>query len=127
MIPTNFCSCILTWYNDNLLHGGTNQMFHTISQHITWRSLCTQLENFVKHCNTCQHYKAQRKKYGHIPIWDKQQIATPWHSTAVNTNRPWVIPQSPHSSKSKMPTKLQALTAIDLTKHFMEIVALQDK
>ena len=126
-IPTNLCSRVLTWYHENLLHPGADQMFHTILQHFTWPSLCTQVENFVKHCNTCQHYKAQRKKYGHIPIPDKQQIANPWHSIAVDTIGPWIILQSPHSSKSKEPTTLQALTIIDLNMHFMEIVALKNK
>jgi hypothetical protein len=79
-IPTNLCSHVLTWYHENLLHPGANRMFHTILQHFTWPSLCTQVEEFVKHCNTCQHYKAQRKKYGHIPILDKQQV----------TNSRWV-------------------------------------
>jgi hypothetical protein len=127
MIPTNLRFCILTWYHENLLHPGADQMFHTISQHFTWPSLRTQVENFVKHCNTCQHYKAKRKKYGHIPVPDKQQIANPWHSIAVDTIGPWIIPQSPHSSKSKEPTTLQALTIIDLNTHFMEIVALKIK
>jgi hypothetical protein len=34
-IPTNLCFCILTWYHENLLHPGADQMFHTISQHFT--------------------------------------------------------------------------------------------
>jgi hypothetical protein len=46
---------------------------------------------------------------------------------AVNTIGPWIIPQSPHSSKSKEPTTLQALTIIDFNMHFMEIVALKNK
>jgi hypothetical protein len=50
-----------------------------------------------------------------------------WHSIAVNTIGPWIIPQSPHSLKSKEPATLQALTIIDLNMHFMEIVALQNK
>jgi hypothetical protein len=70
---------------------------------------------------------AQRKKYGHIPILDKQQIANPWHSIAVNTIGPWIIPQLPHSLTSIEPTTLQALTIIDLNMHFMEIVALKNK
>jgi hypothetical protein len=49
MIPTNLCSCVLTWYHENLLHPGTDQMFHTISQHFTWPSLRTQVEDFMKH------------------------------------------------------------------------------
>jgi hypothetical protein len=102
-------------------------MFHTISQHFAWPSLRTQVENFVKHCNTYQHYKTQRKKYGHIPVPDKQQIANPWHSIAVDTIGPWIIPQLPHSSKSKEPMTLQAFTIIDLNTHFMEIVALKNK
>jgi hypothetical protein len=102
-------------------------MFHTISQHFTWPSLYTQVENFMKHCKTLQTYKAQRKKYGHVPILDKQQIANPWHSIAVDTIGPWIIPQSPHSSKSKEPTTLQAPTIINLNMHFMEIEALKNK
>ncbi len=83
--PANLHSCVLTWYHKNLLHPVTNWIFHTILQHFTWPSLCPQVENFIKHCNTCQHYKTQQKKYGHIPIQDTQQIANPWHSIAVNT------------------------------------------
>jgi hypothetical protein len=83
VIPTNLCLCTLTWYHENLLHPGADQLFHTILQHFAWPSLCTQVENFVKHCNTCQHYKVQRKKYGHVTIPDKQQITNPWHSIAV--------------------------------------------
>jgi hypothetical protein len=127
VIPTNLRFRILTWYHEILLHPGADRMFHTISQHFTWPSLCTQVENFVKHCNTCQHYKAQRKKYGLVPVPDKQQIANPWHSIAVDTIGPWIIPQLPHSLKSKEPTTLQALTIIDLNTHFMEIVALKNK
>jgi hypothetical protein len=101
-------------------------MFHTISQHFTWPSLCTQVENFVKHSNTCQHYKTQRNKYGHIPVPYKQQIANAWHLIAVDTIGPWIILQLPHSSTSKEPTTLQVLTIIDLNTHFMEIVALKN-
>jgi hypothetical protein len=60
-IPTSLCSRVLTWYHENLLHPGADRMFHTISQHFTWPSLCTQVENFVKHSKTCQHYKAQER------------------------------------------------------------------
>jgi hypothetical protein len=49
------------------------------------------------------------------------------HSIAVNTIGPWIILQLPHSSKSKEPATLQALTIISLNMHFMEIVALQNK
>jgi hypothetical protein len=31
MIHTNLCSRLLTWYHENLLHPGANQMFYTIS------------------------------------------------------------------------------------------------
>jgi hypothetical protein len=126
-IPTSLRSRILTWYHENLLHPGADRMYHTISQHFIWPSLHTQVENFVRHCNTCQHYKAQRKKYGHVPIQEKQHIANPWHSIAIDTIGPWIIPQSPHSSKSKEPTTLQALTIIDLNTHFIEIAALPNK
>jgi hypothetical protein len=44
---------------------------------------------------------------------------------AVNTIGPWIIPQLPHSLKSKEPTTLQALTIIDLNMHFMEIVTVE--
>jgi len=102
-------------------------MFQSISQHFTWPNLHKQVNALVKHCKTCQLYKAQRKKYGHLPVPDQHQVANPWHSIAVDTIGPWIIPQSPHSSKSKEPVKLNALTIIDLNTHFMEIVALENK
>jgi hypothetical protein len=124
-IPANLCPHVLTWYHENLLHPGANRIIQTILPHFTWPSQRTQIEHFVKYCNTCQCYKAQRKKYGQVPIPDKQQIANPWHSIAVNTIGPWIIPQSPHSLKSKEPTTLQGLTIIDLDMHFMEIAAFK--
>jgi hypothetical protein len=47
MIPTNVCFHTLTWYHENLLHPGADWMFHTILQHFTWPSLCTQVEKFA--------------------------------------------------------------------------------
>jgi hypothetical protein len=60
-------------------------------------------------------------------IQEKQHIANPWHSIAIDTIRPWIIPQLPHSSKSKEPTTLQALTIIDLNMHFIKIAVLPNK
>jgi hypothetical protein len=68
-----------------------------------------------------------RKKYGHVPSQDKQQIANPWHSLAIDTIGPWIILQLPHSLKFQEPTTLQAFTIIDLNTHFMEIAALKNK
>jgi hypothetical protein len=91
-IPTNLRSHVLTWKHEKATSSmcRLNVSYHLAAFHLA--QPCTQVENFMKHCNTCQHYKAQRKKYGHIPIPDKQQITNPWHSIAVDTIGPWIIP-----------------------------------
>jgi hypothetical protein len=54
-----------------------------------------------------------------VPVLTNENIFTLNHcgADAVDTIGPWIIPQSPHSSKSKEPITLQALTIIDLNMH----------
>ena len=70
--------------------------------------------------------KSQRKKYGILPV-PEQHDHPSWTTIAVDLIGPWIIAQPPSiSPKKSEPTKLNALTIIDLATCLMEIIALPD-
>ena len=52
--PLHTCTYLVSWKPTS----SRSQPNVLYKQHFTWPSLCTQIENFVKHCNACQHCKA---------------------------------------------------------------------
>ena len=123
-IPKSLCLRLLNWYHEMLLHPGADRMFKSIEQHFIWPNLHSEVAALVRECTTCQLFKGQRKKYGHVPIIQHEANNEPWTTIAVDTIGPWTIPQA---SVTKEQVKLQALTIIDISTNFMEIVAVKDK
>ena len=123
-IPRSLRSRLLAWYHEMLLHPGADRMYQSIAQHFIWPSLRSDVSTLVRECSTCQLFKGQRKKYGHLPIIQHDQHNEPWATIAVDTIGPWIIPQADPTQEK---VKLQALTIIDVATNFMEIAALPDK
>jgi Integrase zinc binding domain len=112
-----------------------------IAQHFHWSSLATNVQWHVQLCATCQHYKKQRKKYGHLPIKTHHDL-DPWEEVHVDLIGPWLVLQPPikkpkptsnpsakppfDCSPSK-PIQVLALTMIDPTTNYMELLAIADK
>jgi transposase InsO family protein len=124
VIPEDLQPRILEWYHKNLMHPGVTRMQQTVLQHFIWDNLRRHIEDFVRSCKTCQHYKKQTKKYGKLPVKTQDETILPWTTVAVDTIGPWTIPQQNRSKKDKI--TLIALTIIDVQTCFMEIVALSD-
>jgi hypothetical protein len=124
VVPVSLQPRLLKWYHQNLMHPGITRMQQTILQHFTWASLRKDVENLVRTCKTCQHYKRQSKKYGKLPAKEQEENILPWSTIAVDTIGPWTIPQPSRSKKDKI--QLIALTIIDVQTCFMEIIALPD-
>ena len=74
---------------------------------------------FCKTCRTCQLFKKQRKKYGHLP--PKEAEARPWSRVNVDLIGPYVVrtPTATHT--------LRALTMIDPVTCWFEVTAIPDK
>ena len=118
-----------------LVHPGESRTIQTIAQHFHWSSRAADVKLHVQLCATCQHYKKQCKKYGHLPVKTHRDL-DPWEEVHVNLIGPWIVPQppikpskplpSPSTSRCK-PITVLALTMIDPTTNFMELLALPDK
>ena len=67
IIPKSVQEHIVAWYHTYLVHPGKTRMEATIRHNFTWPGLKTQVEEWCRMCHTCQLFKKQRKKYGHLP------------------------------------------------------------
>jgi transposase InsO family protein len=90
------------------------------------------IHDFVSTCPRCQHYKKQRKNYGHLPV-KIHPTPTPWLEVHVDLIGPWTLPQKlvsidKHNTKSQLEIpKVLALTIIDPATNFMELIAVPSK
>ena len=92
-----------------------------IGQTCTWPNLRSHIQTFFKTCRgTCQLFKKQRKKYGHLPAAKKAE-ELPWSRVNVDLIGPYVIrtPTTTHT--------LHALTMIDPVTNWFEVTAILDK
>jgi transposase InsO family protein len=132
VVPKSLQRRIIDWYHTMLAHPGETRTLKTISQHFVWQSLHRDVQKFVSTCATCQHYKRQRKNYGHVPVKQHQELE-PWTEVHVDLIGPWIIPQRPSKtpktsdSKPSEPLKVLALTMIDPATTLLELIAIPDK
>jgi RNase H-like domain found in reverse transcriptase/Reverse transcriptase (RNA-dependent DNA polymerase)/Integrase zinc binding domain len=115
-IPKPLRERIITWYHDYLVHPGKTRMEATIRQIFTWPGLKPQVEEWCRTCHSCQLFKKQRKKYGHLPA--KKAETKPWWRVNVDCIGPYPV---------RTPTKiyeLRAMTMIDPATGWFEIARI---
>jgi hypothetical protein len=119
-IPIQLQQCVVAWYHEYLAHPGKSRTEATIRQTCTWPKLRTShVETFCKTCRTCQLFKKQRKKYGHLPPKEAEEL--PWSRVNVDLIGPYVVrtPTCTHT--------LRALTMIDPVTGWFEVISIPDK
>jgi hypothetical protein len=104
-IPVQLQQRVVAWYHEYLAHPGESQTEAMICQTCTWPKLRSHVETFCKTCHTCQLFKKQRKKYGHLPPKEAEEL--PWSRVNIDVIGPYIVrtPKSTHT--------LRALTMID--------------
>ena len=115
-VPKPLRDRIIAWYHNYLVHPGKTRMEATIRQVFTWPGLKPQVEEWCKTCHSCQVFKKQRKKYGHLPA--KKAETKPWSRVNVDFIGPYPI---------RTPTKayeLRAMTMIDPATGWFEIARI---
>ena len=126
VLPQSLQRRVINWYHTTLLHPGIDRTIHTLKQHFHWQSLSSDVENIVRNCTTCAHYKKSTKHYGLVPT--KIHSSVPWETVCVDLAGPWTIPQQPTAAQSKSTTKeLLVLTIMDLATTFIEMIAIPNK
>jgi len=133
VVPQSLQRQIVDWYHTMLAHPGETRTIKTIEQHFHWQTLSRDVKQFVQTCQTCQHYKRQRKNYGHLPTKIQRDIE-PWNEVHVDLIGPWMIPQRPSKSPKlsakpdmKQPLQVLALTMIDPSTNLLELIVVSDK
>jgi transposase InsO family protein len=118
-IPIQLQQRVVAWYHEYLAHPGESRTEATIRQTCTWPKLRSHVETFCKTCRTCQLFKKQRKKYGHLPPKEAEEL--PWSRVNVDLIGPYVVrtPTSTHT--------LRALTMIDPVTGWFEVISIPDK
>lgn len=124
VVPSTLRRPIMDWYHTFLLHPGRERLYQSLRPHFIWRSMYADINTFVRDCPTCQKYKRQKKSYGQLPV--KQHDPHPWHTVAVDLIGPWTVPQPKDDAKSQS-IELLALTIIDPSTNYLNIVALPNK
>jgi hypothetical protein len=84
-----------------------------------WPNLRSHVQTFCKTCCTCQLFKKQRKKYGHLPPKEAEEL--PWSHVNVDLIEPYIVctPTATHT--------LRALTMIDPVTGWFEVTDIADK
>ena len=115
-VPKPLRDRIIAWYHDYLVHPGKTRMEATIRQVFTWPGLKPRVEEWCRTCHSCQMFKKQRKKYGHLPA--KKAETKPWWRVNVDCIGPCPV---------RTPTKtyeLRAMTMIDPATGWFEIARI---
>ena len=73
-IPVQLQQRVIAWYHEYLVHPGESQTEATIRQTCTWPNLRSHVQTFCKTCRTCQLFKKKRKRYGHLPAKEAEEL-----------------------------------------------------
>ena len=82
VLPKILQQYAVQWYHNYLLHPGELRTEENIRQHSYWPDLRDDVRQYIKTCDTCQRFKKQQKKYGHLPA--KEAEAIPWDRLCVD-------------------------------------------
>ena len=115
-VPEPLRKRIIEWYHLFLVHPGKTRMEATIRYNFTWPKLTLEVEEHCKTCASCQLFKKQRKKYGHLP--PKRAEINPWLRVNVDLIGPYTI----NTNKGKI--QLRAMTMMDPATNWFEIAPI---
>ena len=121
IVPAALQQQIVAWYHLYLRHPGQTRMEATLRQTFWWRNLRADVENHVRTCKKCQLNKKSRKKYGHLPVKDLENIV-PWNRVNVDLIGPLTV-----KTPSGKTHELLAFTMIDPATGWFEVVDVPDK
>ena len=119
-LPTALQARVVSWYHEYLRHPGASRLENTIGQWFTWPKMSEQIRWHCKSCPTCQLWKRQRKKYGHVPA--KEAESDPWTQVHVDLMGPLKVTDASSTKHSFL-----AFTAIDPATGWFECVPLPNK
>ena len=119
-VPKDFRIKIMKWYHHYLCHPGEARMHKTLSSTLYWEKMEDQIRQFVKQCPTCERFKKQKKKYGHIPPKNVELI--PWDTVCIDLIGPYTVTDQKGNDRI-----LNAMTFVDPATGWFEIAEIIDK
>ncbi len=113
-VPAEMRMHLISWYHKNLQHAGVTQLLNMIETYFGYPGIRKDLEEFVRSCDTCQHYKITGKKqYCKIPLTPALQDKAPWEVVHIDCTSPWDIQYKNGVASELQNQKLDLLTILD--------------
>ncbi len=111
---------VLQWYHTNLNHPGEQRTYLTLFGQYYVSNMEAKVRAYVKNCPICRQRKRPSKKYGLVPLPDKQYNA--WQATQVDLFGPWSFVDINNNEH-----KFQAISIIDVATRWPELVPYDSK
>jgi Integrase zinc binding domain len=118
--PVQLQQCVVAWYHEYLAHPGKARTEAMTRQTCRRPNLCSHVQTFCKTYCTCQLFKKQRKKYGHLPPKEAEEL--PWSRVNLDLIGPYIVLCTPTATHT-----LRALTMIDPVTGWFEVTDIADK
>jgi hypothetical protein len=115
MIPASLPHRAVSWYHRYLQHTIHSCLKETMRSMMYWKGIRNTIQSYIKSCRSCQIYKRQSQKYGHVP--PKLVMMTPRRALCVDLLGPYTL-----KGKDSISIDFMCLTMIDPATTWFEIV-----
>jgi hypothetical protein len=123
LVPASLQLRVIKWYHENLKHSGVTQTISSIVAVFGWRGMHSQVEEFVKTCDECQHHKMVGKpRYGHLPLVPALCNKEPWEKVMVDGVGPWTVRVD--TGLKVIETNIHVMSMVDSCTNWVELALI---
>jgi hypothetical protein len=123
LVPASLQLRVIEWYHENLKHSGVTQTISSIVAVFGWRGMHSQVEEFVKTCDECQHHKMVGKpRYGHLPLVPALCNKEPWEKVMVDGVGPWTVRVD--TGLKVIETNIHVMSMVDSCTNWVELALI---
>ena len=122
-VPQKLRQRTINWYHHYLCHPGEDRLYNTMKGVCYWKGMKTQIRDFCKRCSVCQRGKKRKRKYGHLPPKNVDDLV-PWETVHVDLIGPYSLTakqQLPDGSVQDKDFSLTCMTFVDPATGWFEI------
>ena len=100
-------------------------MINTITQIFGSPGLYSQVQEFIKSCDECQHFKTKNKQaYGKLPLNPPQHSKMPWEKVQLDCCGPWTIRYKDGANTKVVKFEIRLLSMVDVGSSWSEFARI---
>jgi transposase InsO family protein len=119
VVPVAVVDEVIKWFHDTLMHPGVQRMLQTIRKHFYFPQMRRRVEEYVRHCDSCQRTKNHHDRAGLLPPKDPE--TDPWCEVQVDLMGPWQVDVGYNYRLT-----IHALSCVDPFTGYIEIVRVSN-